>query len=102
MLGHAAEEVRRRPHVGGKRTGVLVGDAAGKLDRGVGGDRGAQRRRELVEMLMREQDADVVLARLRQQRFQIIVEIFRRLVDDEESRFALGQPAERYVRTRRR
>ena len=43
---------------------------------------------ELVEVLVGEQHADIEFSRLRQQRLQIFVEIFRGLVDDQEGRIA--------------
>ena len=51
--------------------------------------------RQLIEMLVGEQHAEIELARLRQQRLQVVVEILGGLVDEQEGRIALSAAATR-------
>src|SRR5665213_62031 len=81
-VGGGVELVRERPR-------ILRGRAADALHRGIGEDRGAQARRELIERLVSECEADMILARLRQDRLDGIVEILLCLVHIYEGRIAL-------------
>ncbi len=59
-------ECGRGAHVGRDRASIAIGDAAGKLDAGIGSDRRMKAWRKLAQILMTEDDTEIVLACLRE------------------------------------
>ena len=99
LLLHGRNEVGAGAHVRRERPGILVGHAAGKLDRWCWprpttaarskADRGAGARSPRRRLNLRACD---------KQRLDIVVEIFGRLVDDQKSRMraaSVGDALER-------
>lgn len=105
MLSGHRDEVCRRAHIGGQNAGIVIGDAAGHLDRSVSGNCRPQSGRELVHMLVGEEDAELELAGLGEEALERLVEVLRGLVDDEVGRGALrlrdGDALERGVERER-
>ncbi len=89
MLAGVLHELRLAVHLGGEGPRVLGGDAAGELHRGRAHDVRAKPRVELVEVLVREDHADLVLPRLVQQVADMIIEVVVRLVNVDEAGPAL-------------
>ena len=85
--GLVVDEIRRREHIARHRREVSASEARGHLDAGVGGERGAHRRIDLTKILMGEDNADLLLARLGQDdlNLRIILDVVVAFVDVDEA-----------------
>lgn len=98
-------EVGRGSELRRERAGISGRHAAGELDRGVGGKRGAQLLARLVEELVAEHAAEPVLPGLGEEVVDVLVEVLGGFVDDEKGRPAVmlgnGGPLEDRVEDER-